>query len=199
MNFLAHAFLSGDDPLIRTGNFVADSVKGSKHSEYPALMQKGILLHRFIDHYTDTHPIVDESKKVLRERFGKYAGVVADVFYDHYLARHWHEHHPSLSLREYADETYSILTTNFELLPERSRQFIPFLIEQDWLGSYASREGISEILVRMSRRTGFDSGMQRAKEELNERDYVYKNHFDAFFPELQKATRIQLDRLLNGE
>lgn len=196
MNFLAHAYLSGEDPLVRTGNFVADAVKGSAHDRFPPAMQKGILLHRFIDHYTDHHPVVEESKKKLRERFGKYAGVVADVFYDHYLAVNWDKHHRS-PLGDFINETYAILNRNFEILPDRSKQFIPFLIRQNWLGSYASKEGISDVLLRMSVRVGRPSGMERAAEELDERYDLYADHFKDFFPDLIKASEKELERLVH--
>ncbi|HCA82988.1 MAG TPA: DUF479 domain-containing protein [Flavobacteriales bacterium] len=195
MNFLAHALLSGNDPLVRAGNFVGDSVKGSQLQHYPVAMQKGILLHRFIDSFTDTHSVVHESKSLLRQRFGKYAGVVADVIYDHYLARNWDLHHDHLDLSSYAKETYSILQTNFEQLPERSKEFLPYMIRQDWLSSYKTREGISLILLRMSKRTGFVSGMEKAEEELEERDHIYEEHFSRFFPELRLASELELDRL----
>lgn len=195
MNFLAHAFLSGDDPQIRIGNLIADSVKGSAWKNYPEKIQVGIQLHRFIDDYTDHHPVVDEIKILLRPRFGKYAGVVSDVYFDHYLARLWEEHHPALSLREFADETYSILDLHFDSLPEKSRLFIPYMIRQDWLGSYVTREGISSILERMSRRTGFYSGMELALEDLEENDHHYETYFRRFFPDLNLQSDLHRQRL----
>ena len=89
MNFLAHIYLSGDNDLIKIGNFMADGIRG-KHYEYlPAEVQKGIVLHRAIDTYTDSHPIFRQSTKRLHHRYHHYAGVIVDVFYDHFLAKNW--------------------------------------------------------------------------------------------------------------
>ena len=49
MNYLAHILLSGTSPDVMIGNFIADSIKGSKYNSYPLQIQKGILLHRQID------------------------------------------------------------------------------------------------------------------------------------------------------
>jgi len=45
MNYLAHLYLSGSNEHVLVGNFIADSVKGSKHKDYPYDIQRGILLH----------------------------------------------------------------------------------------------------------------------------------------------------------
>src|SRR5690606_29576564 len=89
MNFLAHIYLSGNDDLIRIGNFMADGIKGKDYEEYPEKLKTGILLHRFIDTYTDAHPIVRESTKRLHSKYHHYSGVAVDMFYDHFLAKNW--------------------------------------------------------------------------------------------------------------
>ena len=62
MNFLAHLFLSGENEKVKIGNFIGDFVKGNKLEEYDQEIQFGIRLHREIDSYTDSHPVVLESK-----------------------------------------------------------------------------------------------------------------------------------------
>ena len=45
MNYLAHIYLSGDDhPLLKIGNFAADSIKGKAYKKFPQAIQQGILL-----------------------------------------------------------------------------------------------------------------------------------------------------------
>ena len=90
MNYLAHIYLSGDRELIRIGNFIADHIKGKKYQAFSQGIQKGILLHRQIDSFTDNHEIVRKSKRRLHERYGLYRGVIIDIFYDHYLAKNCH-------------------------------------------------------------------------------------------------------------
>ena len=61
MNFLAHIYLSGTDEELTLGNFFADSLKGKSYLKYPLGIQRGVVLHRAIDFYTDTHPTVRKS------------------------------------------------------------------------------------------------------------------------------------------
>jgi len=85
MNFLAHLYLSKDNQNIMIGNFIADAIRGNKFKHFPAEIQKGIILHRHIDTFTDQHPIVRISKRRLHERYGHYDGVIIDLFYDHFF------------------------------------------------------------------------------------------------------------------
>src|SRR5690349_12341831 len=96
MNFLAHIFLSGDDPEIMVGNFIGDFVKGRNLDDrFSSGIVKGIELHRAIDEYTDSHPVVAQSKNRLRPKYRHYAPVIVDVFYDHFLAKNWKNYHPT--------------------------------------------------------------------------------------------------------
>ena len=89
MNFLAHIYLSRDSNDITIGNFIGDYVKGHEFEKYPTGIRNGILLHRKIDYFTDTHAIVKEDKKLFVGRYHKYAGIITDILYDHYLALGW--------------------------------------------------------------------------------------------------------------
>src|SRR6478609_22744 len=118
MNFLAHIFLSNDQDEIIIGNFIADAVKGNNYKIYSEEVQKGILLHRQIDYFTDTHSVFIQSRTRLREEFGKYAGVVGDIFYDHFLAANWTQFHPT-PLDLYSKEIYSLIEQNWSILPPK--------------------------------------------------------------------------------
>lgn len=85
MNFLAHLYLSGNKDHLIIGNFIADMVKGSQINGYSPTVKEGILLHRQIDTFTDAHVVVNRSKDRLRERYRLYAGVVVDMYYDHFF------------------------------------------------------------------------------------------------------------------
>ena len=89
MNFLAHIYLSGNNDLLKIGNFMADSIRGNSYENYPEEIKKGILLHRSIDSFTDMHPVYRKSKHRLHEKYGHYSGVIMDIFYDHFLAKNW--------------------------------------------------------------------------------------------------------------
>ena len=62
MNHLAHAFLSPlNDAQILVGNLSADWIKGRARRSLPEGIQLGMDLHRRIDVFTDTHPLVAQS------------------------------------------------------------------------------------------------------------------------------------------
>ncbi|MCF6183790.1 MAG: ACP phosphodiesterase [Bacteroidales bacterium] len=104
MNFLAHIFLSGDNEAVKFGNFTGDWVKGKSYNNFPREIQKGILLHRKIDSYTDSHNTVKKSILKIRPAYGKYSGVVTDILYDHFLAQNWQIYSES-SLKDYVGLT----------------------------------------------------------------------------------------------
>ncbi|SIT79468.1 ACP phosphodiesterase [Pontibacter indicus] len=183
MNYLAHVFLSGNDEALLLGNFIADAVKGKQLELYPADVARGIRLHRLIDAYTDTHPVVSETKARLRPHFRKYAPVVADLYFDHFLASRFNEF-SSEPLEAYTSRVYTLINRHLASLPERVQHFFPYMMRQNWLLSYAEVTGIAQALGGLSRRTSFDSGMERAGEELLENYTLYDTDFSIFFPEL---------------
>lgn len=184
MNFLAHIYLSGNNENILLGNFFADSIHGSKYLDYPPEIQKGILLHRFIDSFTDSHPIYRQSKHRLHENYGHYSGVIMDIIYDHFLAKNW-PRYSTISLENYADDFYKLLEKNFANLPERTQNMMPYMIEQNWLVTYKTIAGIEKILFQMDYRTKHRANMPQAVNELKQFYTEFESEFTAFFKELE--------------
>ncbi|WP_299129240.1 acyl carrier protein phosphodiesterase [uncultured Winogradskyella sp.] len=199
MNFLAHIFLSGDNKLITIGNFVGDGVRGKKYKDYPTEIQLGILLHREIDTFTDAHTLFRRSTKRLHKNYGHYSGVIVDIFYDHFLAKNWTTY-SSIPLPIYVENFYRSLTNNFEVLPPRFKKLTPFMIEDNWLLSYASLEGIQKVLNGINRRTEGKSKMNKATTELKANYEDFENDFTLFFDELMtfsQKKRIELETQFN--
>jgi acyl carrier protein phosphodiesterase len=185
VNFLAHIYLSGDDPNIQLGNFIGDFVKGRNLTEqFEVGIARGIELHRTIDEFTDKHPIVKKSKIRLREKYRHYAPVIIDIFYDHYLAKNWERFH-STFLPDFAEQTYTMIMSRQAILPEKVKWMMPYMIKQDWLTSYARIEGIGRVLSGMSRRTPYDSKMDEAIQDLQTYYTDFEKEFFEFFPELE--------------
>jgi len=184
VNYLAHLYLSGDDTALRLGNFIADHLKNRPVSYYPADIQRGIRLHHAIDAFTDSHGVVGQSKARLQPEFRKYAPVIVDVFYDHFLAKRWTDFHP-VPLAEFSRSIYAEMNRQFELLPERAQGMLPFMEKYDWLTNYGQLEGIRRVMNGMSRRARFESGMERAPAALEAHMDAFGQEFDLFFPELQ--------------
>ena len=194
MNFLAHIYLSGDNEGVTIGNFIADGIKGKKYKTYPQSIQKGILLHRFIDSYTDAHPTVRKSTARLHENYGHYSGVIVDILYDHFLAKNWSNYHDQ-ALETYVEEFYQLLRDNFAILPTRIKRMMPYMMADNWLLSYASIKGISTILTQMNHRTKNQSRMNLAVVELEEFYTEFEAEFTSFFAELITASKEKLSTL----
>jgi acyl carrier protein phosphodiesterase len=191
MNFLAHIYLSGDNDLIKIGNFMADGIRGKQFENYPPEIQKGIILHRFIDTYTDAHLVFRKSTKRLHENYHHYAGVIVDVFYDHFLAKNW-KNYSDESLVDFTNRFYQSLSDNFDFLSERTKGMMPYMIERNWLVSYQTVEGISKILTQMDGRTKNESKMRFASNELIEYYTEFEQEFTTFFEDLRIHSKQKL-------
>jgi acyl carrier protein phosphodiesterase len=196
MNFLAHLYLSKSNKNILIGNFIADAVKGKKHANYPKEIQAGILLHREIDNYTDNHPIVKKSKRRLHKRYKHYNGVIIDILYDHFLAKNWHTY-SEIPLNIYAKNVYSFLHKNTTLFPDKIQKMLPYMIQHNWLATYASKEGIEIILQGMNKRTKGISKMDLAIEDLIVYYKDFENDFTIFFKDLEQFTIEKTTQLLS--
>jgi acyl carrier protein phosphodiesterase len=188
VNFLAHLFLSGDQPEIMVGNFIGDFVRGRNvYEQFKPNIALGIELHRQIDDFTDSHLVVMESKKRLRPKYRHYSPVIVDMFYDHFLAKNWQAYH-ALPLNLFATEAYSVITKFDEDLPERVRGLLPYMIQGNWLYNYSRIEGIHRALSGMSKRTPFESKMNEAVIDLEKFYSEFEGEFSMFFPELQQMS-----------
>ena len=184
MNFLAHIYLSGNNDLLKIGNFMADSIRGHHYLDYPDEVRKGILLHRAIDTFTDAHPVYRKSKHRLHEKYGHYSGVIMDIVYDHYLARNW-ARYSDATLEDYAANFYQLLQDNYGILTDKTKSMMPSMITRNWLFSYASLEGLQMILFQMDHRTKNRVAMHEAVVEVREFYSEFEEEFTLFFGELE--------------
>lgn len=189
MNFLAHLYLSGDDEMVMVGNFIADHLKGHEWKNFPEAIQRGVRMHRFIDEFTDSHPVVERSKALLRPGFRKYSPVICDIFYDHFLAAAWSVY-STVDMDDYSKNVYAMLHQYEQYLPERTKAMMVYMERDNWLKNYASLQGLDMALKGMSRRASFDNNMNHAADFLQQHYPDFKKDFDDFFPELQKNTQL---------
>lgn len=194
MNFLAHIYLSGNNDLLKIGNFMADSVRGHHYLDYPDDIRKGILLHRYIDTFTDAHSIYRKSKHRLHEKYGHYSGVIMDIVYDHFLAKNW-KAYSNENLEDYADKFYTLLQENYTILTEKTKGMIPYMIARNWLVSYATLAGLEMILFQMDHRTQNRVNMHEAIVEVQEFYTEFEEEFTMFFEELRKYCEKKLKEL----
>jgi len=192
MNYLAHIFLSGDERKVQVGNFIGDFVKGNKHTLFPESIQKGILLHRKIDEYTDTHPLFKELVKMLRPEFGKYSGIMADMYADYFLASSFSKYSNKSSLCRFAINFYFSSLLNYQYLPERVKGFIFHFIGSNRLMKYASIEGLHNSLNIMSVYKSSAIQPDKAIYFLIENEVEMRNYFTEFFPDIIEFSKSEI-------
>jgi acyl carrier protein phosphodiesterase len=197
MNFLAHIYLSGDSRELLIGNFIGDYIKGKEYEKYPPAIQEGILLHRHIDYFTDTHAITKSAKKLIRERYGLYAGIVIDIFYDHFLSANW-DRFSEMPLKTYVRDRYRVLDSGFSMFPVGVKSWFPYFIKSNWLEAYTSFHGLVMVFKRMSYRTSLPDHSEYAVAQLEENYDLMNDYFDEFIMDLQTYVSQEYNVSFNG-
>ena len=183
MNFLAHIYLSFGDDEIAIGNFIADSIRGNKIDHLPQRVQDGVILHREIDTFTDSHRIPKRSSKRLHKNYSHYSRVIVDIYYDHFLAKNWKKYSET-PLKVFVNEFYDLLKENYSILPDGVQRMMPYMITDNWLYNYSKMEGIDRVLNDMNRRTKNKSNMNFAILDLEDHYTEFEKEFTSFFDEL---------------
>lgn len=150
MNYLAHIFLSGDNRQRQVGNFIGDFVKGKQLDLFPDEIRFGIKLHRNIDSFTDSHPVVRDTLAILRPEFGRYSGILLDMYFDHMLAVNFEKYSNQTSLGRFSASFYYAMIRYYYHLPERVKGFIWHFISTNRLCCYATIEGLGNSLEIMA-------------------------------------------------
>ena len=194
MNYLAHLYLSGGDTEVMIGNFIADHIRGNQFKHDSQGIQQGIRLHREIDTYTDAHPITRRSKRRLDKKYGLYAGVIIDLFYDHFLAKNWDDY-SAIPLDVYVASVYALLGSNLENLPEKTQHLLPLMVEYNWLYNYQFIKGMQRVFNGMNRRTNNKSQMHLAIYDLQEYYLTFETDFKEFFQQLIAFTGQKLQAI----
>ncbi|NQU65766.1 MAG: DUF479 domain-containing protein [SAR324 cluster bacterium] len=183
MNYLAHLFLSGDSDELLVGNLIGDFVKGKIDGNYPMQICEGIRLHRQIDSYTGAH-----SRALLgRNRFGserrRFAGIILDVCFDHFLIRHWHTY-ATIDLAHFIDAVHLRIQPYEHILNGKmdfflSRKNMGYLLETN-----RDLDGVEFILSRISNRMRKGHCLLNAMDEIESNYDLLEKDFGAFFPDL---------------
>jgi acyl carrier protein phosphodiesterase len=149
------------------------------------MIRKGIILHREIDTYTDSHKIVGQSKDRLRDKYRHYSGVITDMFYDHFLSKNFTDYHPE-PIADFTQWHYDNLMSYLPKMPKKAQHMLPYMVRGNWLVGYGQMEGLHRALSGMTRRTKFDSRMNESIQELAMFYDEFEAEFRAFFTELEK-------------
>jgi len=183
MNHLAHLFLAGDTAESLIGNLAGDFVKGTLRDRFPPGIRHGIMQHRAVDAFTDGHPSTAAFRRVLIPEHGHYARVIADMFFDHFLARRFEEYAHE-SLETFLARTFATIDPHEESLPGRLRVVYPRMRDEGWLPSYRHIESIRAALTHMSRRFSRGPQLASATRHLTDSRAELEAHFEVLFPDV---------------
>ena len=193
MNFLAHALLSPDDDEIRAGNVCADLIKGRIEGIASPGIVAGVALHRAIDRFADRHPAFRACAACVAAPRRRYARVIADVFFDHCLARNW-TRYSAVDLDTFVEHVCARLERHAGAIPVRDRARFARMLESRWLGAYATRSGIDRVLAGLALRARFGHRLDEAGDDLDRHYPVIEAAFHALMP----ALRAHADRVIAG-
>ncbi|WP_341646694.1 acyl carrier protein phosphodiesterase [Thauera sp. SDU_THAU2] len=205
MNYLAHAFLAGPLSSDRVGGIAGDFVRGPLDPLPPGigpLLGAGLVLHRRIDAYADTHPAFQRSRARVSAQRRRVGGIMVDLFYDHFLAVHWTELAKDLpgesELECFTANTYRLVAIHPEPLPPAFREVFARMAAQDWLASYRDPASVALALDRIGEyRLRQPNQLKGAGEELLENYTGFEEDFMVFLPDaLAFAGSVQRERFL---
>ncbi len=176
------------------GNFLADFIQGRDAKSFPQGIQRGILLHRKIDSFTDNHPLIRQGTRRLRLYHRKYAGVVLDVFLDFLLARNWTAFTDE-AFPHFRQRVYETLRRHFAIMPLSVQQRLPAMISGDWLAQYGTWEGLAYALSRLQRRTSKPEQLDHATQHLQTHLPAFEEEFLQFFPQIIEYVQGECEEL----
>lgn len=196
MNYLAHAYLSFGNKEVLLGNMISDFVKGKQQFNYPAVIHKGIVLHRFIDSFTDAHEATKEAKEVFRKDYRLYSGAFVDVVYDHFLANDENEFVKEAELFHFSQSTYKKLETQQQWMPAIFERMFFYMKRQNWLFSYHTKHGIIQSFGGLVSRAAYLQEAYKATIIFEEHYELLSDCYRQFWKDMKPVARQKLDTLL---
>ncbi len=184
MNWLAHLHLSQPDVEFRLGNVIADVIKGEARNSLAPGIQLGIACHHRIDNFTDAHDIFKHSRQCISISHRKFASILIDIFYDHFLSLHWLEY-CATPLNDFIDEVYRSFDDYVPAHLPQAERFVRYMIDQDWLREYQTLDGIERTLTRVSHRLKRPGLLTPMVAELRDNYTDLDKDFCAFYPQLR--------------
>ena len=198
MNFLAHAYLSFGNKEVLLGNMISDFVKGKKQYDYPSIIHKGIVLHRFIDSFTDAHEATKEAKEVFRADYRLYSGAFIDVVYDHFLANDENEFETEEALSRFAQQSYKALLPQQQWMPPFFERIFFFMRTQDWFSGYRTKAGTVQSFGGLVRRSAYLQDAGRASQIFEEHYELLGDCYRQFWGEVKLFAFHKLEELLKS-
>ncbi|MDG1165917.1 MAG: ACP phosphodiesterase [Porticoccaceae bacterium] len=194
MNYLAHIALAGDNPEHQVGGLLGDFVRGPLRGQYSPAIQAGIYAHRKLDHYVDQQPEIRLFLQRFESPMRRYAGIVADVFYDHLLACDWHQYYQQ-PLDGFCQDFYRHLGNFGHDLPPRAQMFLERAPSIGWLEGYAEADHLPMILQRTGQRLRRPVALEEALPIIEQHKSAIAEEFHQLYPRLQTFVRTTLQEI----
>lgn len=198
MNYLAHAYLSFNDPQVLTGNMISDYVKGKKQYDYPAVIQAGIQLHRAIDFFTDQHVASKVISNLFWPQYRLYGAAFADIVYDYFVANDNEQFEDDAALMAFTQKTYFLLEQNTAFFPPKFAGMFPYMQSQNWLYNYQYDWGIQKSFQGLARRAAYIPETEIAFEIFLNNKPILQEQYNIFFPSVKKFAADTMYQLLKA-
>jgi len=176
---------------------VSDFLKGRGRFGLSGKIQVGIALHRYIDEYTDTHPLIREAKEFFRPHYRLYSAPIVDIILDHFLAND-SSIFTDDSLLRFSLNTYQHLDDHFGELPQNFRQAFFYMKRDNWLYRYHQPEGIGRSLQGLVHRSRYLTESDTAMSILMDNYVALRTLYQPFFSDVKQFAKEKL-LALGGE
>lgn len=190
MNYLAHFHLAQAEPALIAGALLGDYVKGPLKGSLPADVERGVVLHRKIDAFTDDYAQAQQLHALFPGEFRRCSGIMLDLYFDHLLARSWHDYEEE-TLTQFSCRVQANLDEYEHLLPSAAKGFKQRLQQHDLLSRYAQAETIDRTLQHIAGKLRAPNPLANAMPHLNARDAELAAVFEVFYPALQRFSSAQ--------
>ena len=190
MNFLAHFHLAWPDAGLIAGGLEGDYYKGPLRGEMHPGIERGIKLHRTVDAYTDSHPAIAQLRRTFPHDLRRYAGILIDIAFDHYLTRHW-SLYSEVPLGQFTRSIYGVLDEQQGLLSKDCLKMAERLADYDVLNRYHDWHAVSATAGRVGERFRRGNPLLEIHEDLEPLRATMEVTFLDFYPQLIAFTRTQ--------
>lgn len=183
MNYLAHFHLAGNNPGLVVGALLGDYVKGPLDQQYSPQVLNGIVLHRRIDRFSDTHPVQQTVNAVLPAKFRRYNGIIFDMLCDYFLSNNWQQY-DNRKLEDYTASIHQILNIYNSMLPPKAKAFNSRMQKYNLLCAYREKITVEKTLISIGNRLSKANPLTELNNEFWTHCSQLEESFHVFYQQL---------------
>ncbi len=183
MNFLAHLLLTHENEDWMIGNMIADFISNKDLQSLQTGVREGVMVHRHIDTFTDSHEVVKDSIRRLHPIFHKYSPVVIDIYYDYFLARNWRRY-STIPFEDFCEKIYNVFERRMNEMPLEFQPRLKIMMDNDFLQNYVTKSGIQFTFNKFQERVRFPVSFAQASDVMMVYEEEFNEEFNVFFPEI---------------